>query len=657
MNRRVHQEGTTIKFRGNSRRGQFRPVARYYSWSSLCLGCLFFASTIFLYGQDPSRKIDLKAEYAKTLIELSNTILSQQVNEPAESNFGAITCLHCDVYHTRAAESVFPLYVSYTITHDKKYLKAAIDVGNWLIKQQFPDGSWKETPEEWTGTSTDQLLMMAESYEGIRPHLSAAEQSTWLGAIRKAADYLMKVMTPEWASINYVATTTATLARVHRIVPDANYLSRAKELAHRTISKMDEDGFLTGEGGREHDNKYGVDLGYNMEMSLWGLGYYARLANDTVVENAVRSALRSHVYFIYPDGSLDASWGIRSNKWTTYGSATSDGCQVLFTLFVDDQPCYARAAYKNLQYLRTNVTNGFIGYGPQYAELFAKPPCVYPTFTKAKNLALAYSLEKQSTHTSASLPTEKRGWMKLFPTIQVAEVRTANFMLSIPAYRYKDLEKREKSKYMYRPTGGSISNLWVEGYGLLQASSQTFYFRWEPMSFPVVDTVICLTPRIEFRSEGNYFTNLFEFDGVMTCSRGNDGSYDVRTSGELRDKSWLAGGIAYRLTHMVRDNDLVKTVELTYHDAWERVQIVEPFIQWKGMTVTKVDEKTVLIKTPKKQFELKIIEGDARLVLGREAEHYWFPYPALKAYPVELIVEKPTTGFKQKISYRISIVG
>lgn len=627
-----------------------------FSWRSLRLGGLILAGMILLNGLTQTAKVDLKAEYAKTLIDLSNTIVDQQVKEPADTNFGAIGCLHCNVYHTRAAESVFPLYVSYSITHDKNYLKAAINVGNWLIRQQIPDGSWKETPEDWTGTTTDQLLMLAETYEGIRQYLSDAEQSAWLTAMRKAANYLMKVMTPEWASINYVATTTATLARVNRVVPDPKYLSRAKELAHRTISKMDDDGFLTGEGGREHEDKYGVDLGYNMEMSLWGLGYYARMMNDTLVESAVRHALRTHVYFIYPDGSLDGSWGIRSNKWTTYGGATSDGCQVLFTLFADDQPYYATAAYKNLQYLRSNITHGFLGYGPQYSELFNKPPCVYPTFTKAKNLALAYTLESKLSHTIAPLPTEMRGWMKYFPTIQVAEVRTENFMLSIPAYRYKDLEKREKSKYMFRPTGGSISNLWVEGYGFLQASSQTFYARWEPMSFPVVDTVICLTPRIEFRTGGGYFTNLFEFDGVMTTSRGSDGSYIVKTSGELRDRSWLAGGIGYRLTHTIRDNDIIKTVELTYHDAWERVQIVEPFIQWSGMTATMVDEKTVLIKTPRKQFKLKIIEGDARLVLGRQAAHYWSPYPALKAYPVELEVEKPAPGSKQRVSYRISIV-
>ena len=600
--------------------------------------------------------INLKAEYAKTLVELSNTMVALQVTDNRDVNFGAIRCPHCNVYHTRAAESVYPLFVSYTITHDEKYLRAAINTAHWLLRQQGENGSWKETPEEWTGTSTDQLLMLAETYKGIRQYLSDAEQDAWRTAMRKAADFLVKVMTPEWASINYVATTSATLARVNDVVPNPVYLARAKDLAHRTISKIDEDGFLTGEGGRENGNKYGVDIGYNMEMSLWGLGYYARITGDSIVNEAVKKALRTHIYFIYPDGSLDGSWGIRSNKWTTFGSATSDGCQILFTLFAEDQPCYSTAAYKNLQYLRSNMNGGYIGYGPHYWRLFSKPPCIYPTFTKAKNLALAFSLEQAHTYVPAPLPTDIKGWIRYFPTVQVAEVRTDNFMVSLTAYRYKDIEKKEKSKYMYRPAGGAISNLWVEGYGLLQASSQTFYARWEPMSFPEVDTVISLTPRIEFRTAGRYFTNLFEFDGTMSNSRGSDGAFVVASAGELRDKSWYAGGIGYQLTHRIGNSEIIKTVELTYHDARERVQIVEPFIEWPGMTVTKTDEKTVHINSPTKHFELKIISGDAQIILGREKEHYWSPYPALKAYPVELQLETPPAGHKQKVSYRISIV-
>jgi hypothetical protein len=311
---------------------------------------------------------------------------------------------------------------------------------------------------------------------------------------------------------------------------------------------------------------------------------------------------------------------------------------------------------KNLQFLRKNIQDGYIGYGPHHWRIFGKPLCIYPTFTKAKNLALAYSLETKPSHPASPLPTDVKGWLKYFPTVQVAQVRTDNFMATLTAYRYKDLGAKDKSKYMYRPSGGAISNFWVEGYGMLQASSQTFYGRWEPMSFPEVDTVICLTPRIEFRSGARYFTNLFEFDGTMTTARENDGTFTVATSGELRDKTWFAGGIGYRLVHTFGNSEIDKAIDLTYHDAKEDVQIVEPFIHWEGMKVTAVSERIVRIETPKRAFQLELLEGNAAWVLGRNEQHYWWPYPALKAYPVELELKPPQTGFRQRIRYRLSVV-
>ena len=76
--------------------------------------------------------------------------------------------------------------------------------------------------------------------------------------------------------------------------------------------------------------------------------------------------------------------------------------------------------------------------------------------------------------------------MEHFPSLDVTRVRTENFMATVTAYTYKD-PKGARSKYMFRPTGGAISALWLKDYGFLQASSPTEYHRWEPMSFPVVE--------------------------------------------------------------------------------------------------------------------------------------------------------------------------
>lgn len=249
----------------------------------------------------------LSTHATRILMQLNSALLNYVQQDKHSPDYGAITCPKCNLYHTRAAEAVYPFAFEYKQTGNKTFLKAAINVGNWLIKQQKENGAWLETPEEWTGTTTDQTLMMTMAYPIVKPHLTKKESQSWLQSIEKAADYLTEVMSPQFASINYCATTTATLMYVNTLIHKTTYTNKACSLAHQIIAKMDCDYFLTGEGGRVFNVKYGVDLGYNLEMSLWGLALYARLAEDKEVNTYVEKSLESHLGFIYPDGSMDAS--------------------------------------------------------------------------------------------------------------------------------------------------------------------------------------------------------------------------------------------------------------------------------------------------------------------------------------------------------------
>lgn len=600
-------------------------------------------------------KINLKSELSKTVIELSDRIIANQIIDTKYKNYGAIECPSCNVLHTRAAESVYPLIISYQITNDKKYLNASMILADWLFDQQEKNGSWKETPEEWTGTTTDQILMLAITYPLIEKFISPAKKDIWKNSIQKGADYLYRIMSPEFASINYCATTTATLASVHKIIPDSNYLVKAKNLAHRIISKMDSDFFIQGEGGREHNNKYGVDLGYNLEMSLWGLGLYAELTYDNFVREKIIKSIKNHLYFIYPDGMLDNSWGIRSNKWTIYGGATSDGSITSFMLYADKYPSFAAAAYRNLLLIRDNIENGYLTYGNHYSLLFDDAPCIYPTFTKAKSIAMGYQFAKDSLINLENIPSDYKNWAKHFETLDLDLIRTKNYMATISAYGYQDYEKREKSKYMYRPSGGSITNLWIEGYGFLQAASSTEYHRWEPMSFPEIGENLPLTPRIEYSDSTGYFTNLFEFDAHQRLLQENTLN-SVITLGELRDRRWLAGGVSYSLIQSFTDNLIEKEILLTYHDSHPEIKIVEPIIFKDGMTLEKIDSKNVLIKTPDKKFLFTITQGESKIVLNRNENLFFAPYPALKALPIYIDIDKPISNYETHIKYQILIM-
>lgn len=595
----------------------------------------------------------LSTHATRILMQLNSALLNYVQQDKHSPDYGAITCPKCNLYHTRAAEAVYPFAFEYKQTGNKTFLKAAINVGNWLIKQQKENGAWFETPEEWTGTTTDQTLMMTMAYPIVKPHLTKKESQSWLQSIEKAADYLTEVMSPQFASINYCATTTATLMYVNTLIHKTTYTNKACSLAHQIIAKMDYDYFLTGEGGRVFNVKYGVDLGYNLEMSLWGLALYARLAEDKEVNTYVEKSLESHLGFIYPDGSMDASWGIRSNKWTCFGSGTSDGCQVLFSLFMDKNDQYRTAAIKNMQFLETCIQNGIIGFGPLYYDIFDKLPCIYPTFAKAKNLAMAIAFAKADSGRLPPLPLDKKG-IHYYPTLNIATARTEQWCTTISAYTYKD-PAGERSKYMHRPVGGNICNLWLKDHGFFQASSQTIYKRWEPMSFPDMPEIRPLTPRIEFTSDLGYFTNLYEFDALLTYKE-KAGSFLVSSIGELKNSKQQEGGISYRLSHDIGDNTLTKKIELIYHDAKASVAIIEPIIEYPNMTFNQVNDTTVSIQAKEKKLELTIHTKNITLELGTDKSKYCFPYPALKAYPIILNVANKNNEPRQIIEFTYRII-
>lgn len=613
---------------------------------------LFIPFTLCLSAQEV--KIDTLSTHAMRMLSELNASVMRYVNQDKKSqDYGAIDCPHCKLYHTRAAEIVYPFAFEYSKTRNKEYLKAAINAGNWLIKQQQDNGSWLETPEEWTGTTTDQVLMMALAYPILETHLSKKEQLSWLQSIEKAGDYLVEVMSPQFASINYCATTTTSLMFVNKLINKPSYKKKAQELAYQVVSKMDHDYFLTGEGGRVFGAKYGIDLGYNLEMSLWGLALYAQLANDNMVMDIVEKSLERHLYFIYPDGSMDASWGIRSNKWTCFGSGTSDGCQVLFSLFMDKNDQYRTAAIRNLQFLKTCMKDGVIGFGPLYYDIYDYLPCIYPTFAKAKNMAMSIAFAKADIGKMEELPLDKKG-IHYFPTLNLSLARTDQWCTTISAYNYKD-PAGDRTKYMHRPGGGTITNLWLNGHGYFQASSQTIYKRWEPMSFPDIPTPLPLTPRIEFNSDLGYFTNLYEFDAIMT-NKEDKGDYIVSTLGELKNSKQQEGGIAYRLKHVIGDNSISKEIELIYHDAKERVRIIEPIIYYPGMEFSQIDKKRIHIKTKEKLVELEIITDNANIELGTDKEKYKWSYPALKAYPIILNIDCDKDDLRKTVKFIYRII-
>ena len=600
-----------------------------------------------------AKLVSLKEECTKNLLILADDLIKIQNHDSTDSNFGALYCKACSDYHTRASESVLSFAVAYKVTGKIKYLNSAISTARWLIKQQNADGSWYETPSTWTGTTTDQLLSLSAAYPILIENLPKNEKEVWIQSIKGAANWLVKKMNPAFASINYCATTTASLMIAFQIIHDSAYVKKAEDLAMIVIPKFDDDYFLTGEGNRIRGTKYGIDYGYDLDMSLWGLALYARLANNEIVNNYVKESLKRMICFIYPDGSTDDSWGVRSGKWTTYGSFTADGSQILFSLYAQTNSIFRTAALANMDYFMKMKANGLLTYGPHYANIFDQPPCIYPTYCRAKNLALAILYGDQGKGQTPGLPAQKTGWAKYFETIDVSLVRTKNFMATITGYRYKDIRRGSDFKYMFRPSGGSITNLWVDGYGYLQASGQTEYHKWE-MNYPEIDSSITITPRIEFTDSNAYYTNLYDFDSHMKLSD-NNGIYTVKTSGELKDKNRWEGGVAYTLTHIISDNSIEKKIRLRFHGQKPEVKIIEPFVQNKNTKFKRIDDQTIEISGGKREFTINLFNKELKLEVGEDEKYYRQPFPSLKGYPIIIRIKPDKNSFVKEVSYGISI--
>ena len=618
---------------------------------------LYVLFNIVLVNEVVAQKISLKNECYETLTVLSDALLNLQITDANDHEFGALKCPSCNVLHTRAAEAVYPFSIMFKETRNEKYLHAAIFVTNWLIKQQQPGGEWIETPWAWTGTTADQLLMITNSYPILKNYLTKDEQMKWENAMKYAADFLVKHMSPDFASINYCPTSAAVLVAVHRIIPDSIYLEKARSLAHWTVAKMDEAGFIQGEAARSFGVKYGVDLGYEIDMSLWGLGLYAKLCNDKFIEDRVKKSLAKNLNFVYPNGAIDGSWGSRCYKWATFGSKTADGCQILFSMYAEDDPRYVTAAIKNLRFLRTMIKDGMIGNGPHFWDIFPQYVCNYPTFARAKNLAMAYEFGIQSEIETPPIPSEIPGWMEFYPTVNVALARSQNFMLTVSAYGYKDLTNTNGGQYNQHPTGGSACNIWVEDFGFLQTSSQTKYVRGETMHMPVIeDTVICLTPRIEFTNENGYFTNLYEFEGRITAAKSDNSIVTVTTTGELKNEKWYQGGVGYTLSHKLFDNYIEKRVKINFHDRQPLVRIIEPIVQDQNTKFEWTSPKKVFIKGEHQSLVFEIVAGDFQIEEAELSSRYMFPFPAMKCFPLVIKVHAPVEGFEQEVKYRITIL-
>jgi hypothetical protein len=579
------------------------------------------------------------------LYKLCDQLLSSQIVAPADPHFGAIVSPSTNPedrpIHSRAAEAVYPLAVAWKHSQQERYAVAAVRLGNWLLKVQNNAGAWiEEWPDAtgWDGTTADQLISLAGAHALLATRLSADEKTRWEAGITRAADFVAATF-PK-GNINYQPTGAVALRLAHAALENGKpeWLTKASSLMQVTLASIGADGFLEGEGD-------GVDLGYNLAQSIGFIAMYGLLAGSPMHVQAAARLLETHAHFMYPGGAVDNSWGTRSYKWMLEsGTKTAPGIHFTYGLLAHVDPAFNRGAQLALAFGREQflAPEGWIIYGPHASKHpGSNPPSNYPTFARAQSIATVVELGTESAGL-APIPAEKKNWLRTWPSIRTAVLRTDQVMATVSAYRANGRYPRESVV-----RGGSVTALWFEGYGptgFLQASSATRYTRVEAKHMPTEGPLLPLTPRIE-TTAGAYAASVLDEQATLTASSGAAPvDIVVTTAGVLRTIAGASSGTTFRWTHRFAASAYTKEVEVS---SARGLQIVEPFIDLPGNQYTTPTADTFRIETAAGgAWELKVeaSSGPTHLEAGKDRAQYWCPFPGLEAYPLAIVFDGDTPG-------------
>ena len=458
--------------------------------------------------------------YEKLLKEYCDGLISVQYTGEDKAFRGGFWCRACKMIHGRSPDAVYPFAIMYKKTGQRKYLDAAMMAFEYGETMLCSDGSlYNDSQANWRYTTVFQAISVFETLHSIGNLLSKVEKERMLERAKGMAEWLYcNLDETSRPNINYCATNSLALQYAGMFFNEEKYLRQAKHLAQYAYRHFTENGLFYGES-KNHDaysplKCRSVDIGYDLEESIPALVKYARLAKDEEALSYLAEKLLQMTDFILPDGGLDNSFGCRNNKWTYWGSRTSDGCSPAYLILADRNPIFAEVAYRNTELLAKCSKNGFLYGGPHY-ERHGEYPCVHHTFEHANALAFVIEEieEKYLTPAPCVLPVEK-DWFKFYPEINTYKFARGNYNATITGYDF-DLP------FSGHASGGTLTMLYGKNVGPMIASSVTDYVLVEPTNMQQVLDVKkhrSLVPRLIKAENENYsssnYTHMRMWDKV-----------------------------------------------------------------------------------------------------------------------------------------------
>jgi len=419
---------------------------------------------------------------------------------------GSFLCPACAHQHGRVCDVAYPMAFLYARTGERKYLESATAAVDWCRRNLTREGGGRLDNDfqcKWWGISVFSQCAIGKALLSVGDRLPAQIRGDWRNWFDQQTAYIEDRLNLEGHfNVNYSAAYCEAMALAWKLSGEKRCLEKARKLATSLETYFLDDGMLAGE---KHPPTFvsphgfrAVDLGYNMEESLPALYHYAELIGDAAYSKKLDRLASAHLEFVLPDGGIDGSAGSRAEKWSYWGSRTSDGALPLFaTMAKRGLAGSVRAAERHLSLLRrcTSRESHLLAGGLHYDEA-DEGACLHHTFAHAKSL-VDFLIETEGVRLSSDLgelPRSRAYGFKEFPSFGTTLAAVGPWRAT---FTVNDVHHNEKGTMC---GGGSPTLLWHETCGLVLAGTFHTYstIEHDNMQSPRHDPdVRCMTPRLE----------------------------------------------------------------------------------------------------------------------------------------------------------------
>lgn len=568
-----------------------------------------------------------------------DAMIRDQVNDENDPiTNGTLYCYACESVHGRANDAVYPFMYMADATGEKKYLEAAIKLMDWSVNVDGPDGSWTNdiNPKSWNGITVFGAIALGEALHHHGHLLSDEMKTKWDARLKDAIEFVYNRFDMHFSHINYRFTAVYALYFLGNYFNEEKYIKRSEAFAalipdyltepHRLIFGEDKP-----DNERSEKGLYPIDIGYNVEETLNGIVQYAILKNDEELLKLLTESMNGHLEFMLPDGAWDNSFGTRQNKWTYWGSRTTDGCQPAFALMAARNPAFGTAAALNTELLERCTVNGLLAGGLHYESHGVKPGIHY-TFSHAKNLAFVLDNTEATKSVNKEIPVPRcvNDGVKYFPELDVWLGARGPWKSTVSTY-----DQIWKKPYSVAGTGGALSMLWHKKVGPLFTASMAEYLMVEPNNQqlqPGID--FCITPRVERFVNSVWYTNIHDLKAKVNFKDSNGViNFEVNAVLTNREKEVVDENAEFQLNYLFDETSAIIKAKRTSKEE-NGDTLVLPIISKTGEKVVEFSEN--IIEIHKAEGIVKVTSNVPIKIKEIEKERIFNQVPGMEIFPLLL---------------------